>query len=162
MANEDKILALLEQIASDVSEMKVRMGSMEARMDSIETRMDRMEARMDSMEARMDRIEARMDSIEARMDKMETRMDKMEADISGVKSRMDKMEADISGIKVRLDVDVDRNFKLLAEGHEMLQEHIERTTAPMDRVERIEGDVIVLKSATKDLNQRVSVLETAR
>lgn len=148
MANEDKILALLGQIASDVSEMKVRM-------DSIETRMDRMEARMDSIEARMDKMEADISGVKSRMDKME-------ADISGVKSRMDKMEADISGIKVRLDVDVDRNFKLLAEGHEMLQEHIQRTTAPMDRVERIEGDVIVLKSATKDLNQRVSVLETAR
>lgn len=148
MANEDKILALLGQMASDVSEMKTHMDSMEARMD-------RMEARMDSIEARMDKMEADISGIKVRMDKME-------ADISGVKSRMDKMEADISGIKVRLDVDVDRNFKLLAEGHEMLQEHIERTTAPMDRVERIEGDVIVLKSATKDLNQRVSVLETAR
>ncbi len=134
MANEEKILALLGQIASDVSEMKVRIGS-------IETRMDSLESRMDSMEARMDAIERRIDSMEA---------------------RMDKMEADISGIKVRLDVDVERNFKLLAEGHEMLREHVERTTAPMDHVERIENDVIVLKSACKDLNQRVTVLEAAQ
>jgi len=134
MANEEKILALLGQIASDVSEMKVRIGS-------IETSMDSLESRMDSMEARMDAIERRIDSMEA---------------------RMDKMEADISGIKVRLDVDVERNFKLLAEGHEMLREHVERTTAPMDHVERIENDVIVLKSACKDLNQRVTVLEAAQ
>ena len=134
MANEEKILALLGQIASDVSEMKVRIGS-------IDTRMDSLESRMDSMEARMDAIERRIDSMEA---------------------RMDKMEADISGIKVRLDVDVERNFKLLAEGHEMLREHVERTTAPMDHVERIENDVIVLKSACKDLNQRVTVLEAAQ
>ncbi len=103
---------------------------------------------MDSMEARMDSMEARMDSMEARMDSMEV--------------RMDRMEADISGIKIRLDVDVERNFKLLAEGHEMLREHVERTSVPMDRVERIENDVIVLKSACKDLNQRVSVLEAAQ
>ena len=129
MANEEKILALLGQIAADVSEVKVRMGSMEARMDSIEARMDSMEARMDSIEAHMDSIEARMSSMEARMDSLE---------------------------------DVERNFKLLAEGREMLREHVERTSVPMDRVERIENDVIVLKSACKDLNQRVSVLEAAQ
>ncbi|MCI9465895.1 MAG: hypothetical protein HFE99_02100 [Ruminiclostridium sp.] len=134
MANEEKILALLGQIAADVSEVKVRMGSMEARMDSLE--------------ARVGSVEARIDSLEARMDSMEV--------------RMDRMEADISGIKIRLDVDVERNFKLLAEGHEMLREHVERTSVPMDRVERIENDVIVLKSACKDLNQRVSVLEAAQ
>ena len=134
MANEEKILALLGQIAADVSEVKVRMGSMEARMDSLE--------------ARVGSVEARIDSLEARMDSMEV--------------RMDRMEAGISGIKIRLDVDVERNFKLLAEGHEMLREHVERTSVPMDRVERIENDVIVLKSACKDLNQRVSVLEAAQ
>jgi chaperonin cofactor prefoldin len=134
VANEEKILALLGQIAADVSEVKVRMGSMEARMDSLE--------------ARVGSVEARIDSLEARMDSMEV--------------RMDRMEADISGIKIRLDVDVERNFKLLAEGHEMLREHVERTSVPMDRVERIENDVIVLKSACKDLNQRVSVLEAAQ
>ncbi len=134
MANEEKILALLGQIAADVSEVKVRMGSMEARMDSLEARVGSVEARIDSMEARMDSMEV----------------------------RMDRMEADISGIKIRLDVDVERNFKLLAEGHEMLREHVERTSVPMDRVERIENDVIVLKSACKDLNQRVSVLEAAQ
>ena len=148
MANEEKILALLGQIAADVSEVKVRMGSMEARMDSIEAHMDSMEARMDSLEARVGSVEARIDSLEARMDSMEV--------------RMDRMEADISGIKIRLDVDVERNFKLLAEGHEMLREHVERTSVPMDRVERIENDVLVLKSACKDLNQRVSVLEAAQ
>ncbi len=89
-------------------------------------------------------------------------MDSMEARVDSMEARMDKMEADISGIKVRLDVDVERNFKLLAEGHEMLREHVERTTAPMDHVERIENDVIVLKSACKDLNQRVTVLEAAQ
>jgi len=134
VANEEKILALLGQIAADVSEVKVRMGSMEARMDSLEARVGSVEARIDSMEARMDSMEV----------------------------RMDRMEADISGIKIRLDVDVERNFKLLAEGHEMLREHVERTSVPMDRVERIENDVIVLKSACKDLNQRVSVLEAAQ
>ena len=131
------------------------MDSLEARVGSVEARIDSLEAHMDSMEARMDSMEAHMDSMEARMDSMEARMDSMEV-------RMDRMEADISGIKIRLDVDVERNFKLLAEGHEMLREHVERTSVPMDRVERIENDVIVLKSACKDLNQRVSVLEAAQ
>lgn len=71
---------------------------------------------------------------------------------------LEKLQLDVSGIKVRLDVEVKTQFNLLAEG----QQTIIETMTPKDRVDELEADVIVLKTAVKMLSQEVAELQKAR
>lgn len=70
---------------------------------------------------------------------------------------LEKLQLDVSGIKVRLDVEVKTQFNLLAEG----QQTIIETMTPKDRVDELEADVIVLKTAVKMLSQEVAELQKA-
>lgn len=71
---------------------------------------------------------------------------------------LEKLQMDVSGIKVRLDVEVKEQFNLLAEG----QQTIIETMTPKDRVDELEADVIILKTAVKMLSQDVAELKKAQ
>ena len=71
---------------------------------------------------------------------------------------LEKLQMDVSGIKVRLDVEVRSQFNLLAEGQQIIQE----TVVPKDRVDELEADVVVLKTAVKMLSQEVAELKKAQ
>ncbi len=55
--NEDKILALLEQMNGRLDTMDGRLDSMDGRLDTMEGRLDTMDGRLDTMEGRLDRLE---------------------------------------------------------------------------------------------------------
>lgn len=71
---------------------------------------------------------------------------------------LEKLQLDVSGIKVRLDVEVKTQFNLLAEG----QQTIIETMTPKDRVDELEADVIILKTAVRMLSQEVAELQKAQ
>ena len=96
-----------------------------------------------------------MSELKAGVSELKTRVSRLEADVSGLKADVSGLKADVSGIKVRLDVEITRQLSLLAEGHTTLLE----TLVPKDRVEVLEDDVVLMKSAIKALSQRVSALE---
>ena len=89
----------------------------------------------------------------------------MKTDISGIKSdqaamKADQaaMKADIAGIKTRLDVEVMKQFKLLAEGQQTILE----TLAPKSRLEALEDEMTFMKSVVKSMSQRIADLEKAQ
>ncbi|NBI65332.1 hypothetical protein D1646_00620 [Pseudoflavonifractor sp. 60] len=71
---------------------------------------------------------------------------------------VDRIQIDVSGIKVRLDVEVKQQFDLLAEGQQIIRE----TMVPQSRVEELEADVSVLKTAVRMLSQDVAELKKAQ
>ena len=71
---------------------------------------------------------------------------------------VDRLQIDVSGIKVRLDVEVKQQFDLLAEGQQIIRE----TMVPQSRVEELEADVSVLKTAVRMLSQDVAELKKAQ
>ena len=69
-----------------------------------------------------------------------------------------QMRDDITGIKARLDYDVNKRFDAINEGIDAILEQI----VPKSRVDALEADVIVLKTAVKMLTQEVSELKQAQ
>ena len=134
MNKEERILELLEKLSGDITDLKTDMSELKAGVSELKTRVSR--------------LEADVSELKADVSELKTRVSRLEADVSGLK-------ADVSGIKVRLDVEITRQLSLLAEGHTTLLE----TLVPKDRVEVLEDDVILMKSAIKTLSQRVSALE---
>lgn len=96
----------------------------------------------------------------------------MQDDLTHIKSRVGvvesvqvKMEAvqgkmrdDLTHIKARLDYDVDKRLEAINEGVDAIME----TMVHKSRVEQLEDDVIVLKTAVKMLTQEVAELKKAQ
>ncbi len=69
-----------------------------------------------------------------------------------------QMQEDIAGIKLRLDYDVNKRFDAINDGIDSILEQL----VPKSRVDALEDDVIVLKTAVKMLTQEVAELKKAQ
>lgn len=116
MNNEEKILAILEQ-----------------------------------MQGQMERMDGRMDRMEGRMDKMEAKQEETQATIAD-------MQTTLTRVAVTQENIVLPQLKLLAEGHENVLNNL----IPKSRVENLEAEVVVLRTAIKSLAHDVEELKSAR
>lgn len=85
------------------------------------------------------------------LEKLSARMDKMD-------ERMDKMQDEIHLTNVRIELDVGKRLDAINEGIDTILE----TMVSKSRVEQLEDDVIVLKTAVKMLTQEVAELKKAQ
>lgn len=106
---------------------------------------------------------------------MQSDMVDMKADMAGMKADMADMKTDMAGMKEQIDqidvrsqrtavlmeTEVDRKLNLLYEGHGLIMESLDKL-ATKDRVEKLEDEIIVLKTAFKTMNQRIAELEKAQ
>ena len=89
----------------------------------------------------------------------------MQGDLAGVKGDLASVKGDLANlkdnlahVKARLDYDVDKKLDAINEGTDTIQE----TMVSKSRVEQLEDDVIVLKTAVKMLTQEVAELKKAQ
>lgn len=73
-------------------------------------------------------------------------------------TRMDQVQDDVTAIKLRLDYEVGKRFDGVNEGIDAILEKL----TPKSRVDELESDVIVLKTAVKMLTQEVAELKKAQ
>jgi len=99
-------------------------------------------------------VNRRFDAVDERMDRMEGRMDRME-------ERIDRIDDRSQRTAVMLEADVMPKLQTLYEGHGAIMDILE-TLAPKDRVDELEADIIVLKTAVKMLTQEVAELKKAQ
>ena len=91
------------------------------------------------------------EKILAMLEKHGEMLAQMQGDLAGVK-------ADLVHVKARLDYDVDKKLDAINEGVDAIQEIMVHRS----RVEQLEDDVIVLKTAVKMLTQEVAELKKAQ
>ncbi len=84
------------------------------------------------------------------------------AEVKEVQARMqvkqDQMGDDLHRVKAYLELDVEKRLEAINEGVDAIQEKM----VPEDRVEKLEDDVVVLKTAFKMLAQDVAELKKAQ
>lgn len=137
MTNEEKILALLEQINS-------RMENLESGQAALEGRMERI-----SGDLKFTNLELR--NLENKQAAFEGRMGHFEVALAG-------MQDDLTAVKLRLELDVEKRFDAVNEGIDTILAKL----TPKSRVDELEADVVVLKSAIKMLSQEVAELKKAQ
>lgn len=69
-----------------------------------------------------------------------------------------RMRDDLNAVKLRLELDVEKRFDAVNEGIDAILEQL----TPKSRVDELESDVIVLKTAVKMLTQEVAELKKAQ
>ena len=144
MSNEEKILAMLVDLKESTDK---QFESMDKRFEGIDKRLDTMDKRFEAVDKRLESMDKRFDAIDKRLDTMD--------------ERMDRLDERSQRTAVLLETEVDRKLNLLYEGHETIMECLDKL-APKDRVDELESDVIVLKTAVKMLTQEIAELKKAQ
>lgn len=92
-------------------------------------------------------------------------LSQMQGDLAEVKkvqtqmqAKQDRMEDSLHRVKAYLELDVEKRLEAINEGVDAIQEKM----VPEDRVEKLEDDVVVLKTAFKMLAQDVAELKKAQ
>ena len=151
MSNEEKILAMLVDLKESTDK---QFESMDKRFEGIDKRLDTMDKRFEAVDKRLESMDKRFEAIDKRLDTMDERMDRLD-------ERMDRLDERSQRTAVLLETEVDRKLNLLYEGHETIMECLDKL-APKDRVDELESDVIVLKTAVKMLTQEIAELKKAQ
>ena len=144
MSNEEKILAMLVDLKESTDK---QFESMDKRFEGIDKRLESMDKRFEAVDKRLESMDKRFDAIDKRLDTMD--------------ERMDRLDERSQRTAVLLETEVDRKLNLLYEGHETIMECLDKL-APKDRVDELESDVIVLKTAVKMLTQEIAELKKAQ
>ena len=108
----------------------------------------------ESTDKQFESMDKRFDAIDKRLDTMDERMDRLD-------EHMDRLDERSQRTAMLLETEVDRKLNLLYEGHETIMECLDKL-APKDRVDELESDVIVLKTAVKMLTQEIAELKKAQ
>lgn len=69
---------VIERQGLDISEIKLRLGTMDTRLNRIDLRLDAMDTRFDRIDARFDGIDTRLDSLEPHTYKTDARLNSIE------------------------------------------------------------------------------------
>lgn len=98
------------------------------------------------------------EKILAMLSQMQADISGMRDDITGLKAGQVQMQDDITSVKARLDYDVTKRFDAVNEGIDAILEKL----TPKDRIEELEADVVVLKTALKAISLEVAELKKAQ
>lgn len=144
MNHEEKILEMLEHLTQTVEKQS---GILEKHGEMLEKHGEMLEKQGEMLEKQGEMLKKQGETLEKHGELLEKH-----------ERTLEKLQLDVSGIKVRLDVEVKTQFNLLAEG----QQTIIETMTPKDRVDELEADVIILKTAVRMLSQEVAELQKAQ
>ena len=158
MSNEEKILAMLVDLKESTDK---QFESMDKRFDAVDKRLESMDKRFDAVDKRLDTMDKRFEAVDKRLESMDKRFDAIDKRLDTMDEHMDRLDERSQRTAVLLETEVDRKLNLLYEGHETIMECLDKL-APKDRVDELESDVIVLKTAVKMLTQEIAELKKAQ
>lgn len=144
MNTEEKILEILEKLNS-------RMENLESGQAAVEGHLDRLQTAQSLANIGFESLGHKQAAFEGRMGRLETAL----TELQGTQT---KMQEDLAGVKLRLELDIEKRFNAVNEGIDSILEKL----TPKSRVDELEADVIVLKSAIKMLSQEVAELKKAQ
>jgi len=98
------------------------------------------------------------EKILAMLTQMQSDIADLKANQAEMQTTQTKMQDDLTSVKLRLELDVERRFDGVNEGIDAIMEQL----TPKSRVEALEADVVVLKTAIKALTQEVAELKKAQ
>ena len=104
--------------------------------------------KLDGMQVQLNRVETKVDSLETKVDGLETRIDSLEM-------RVDVLEDGFNHLKFIIENDIQKNIKIIAEGHLDLKRKLDEALKVSQKqelyylkVNNLEADVRELKKHT--------------
>lgn len=82
---------------------------------------------------------------------MQKMLEPIRSDIGEISSRLEKLEGDTQGIKVLLDVEIRRNIKTIAEGHQVILDRLPDADEMEAMEARLSAVEVVVRKHSKDI-----------
>ena len=98
------------------------------------------------LDRQFEKIDKRFDGIDERLDRMDERFDRMDERFDRLEGRVEKLEESVTELQLVVENEIRSNIQILAEGHMMLNEKLDRV---------LEGE-----KEREELKNRVDALET--
>lgn len=98
------------------------------------------------LDRQFEKIDKRFDGIDERLDRMDERFDRMDERFDRLEGRVEKLEESVTELQLVVENEIRPNIQILAEGHMMLNEKLDRV---------LEGE-----KEREELKNRVDALET--
>lgn len=104
---------------------------------------------------RFGKIDERFEKIDERFGKIDERFEKMEAKIEASKSET------LVAVKAMLENGVEKQIKLLAEGHELILEKLQKSMELQEEIKGLKGRVSTLEHVTAQHSEDIRELKRA-
>lgn len=110
------------------------------------------------MQTEQKEMRAEQQQMRAEQQQMRAEQQQMLVEQQQMRAEQQQMRDDITSIKLRLELDVEKRFDAVNEGIDAILEKL----VPKNRVDELEADVVVLKTAIRALTQEVAELKKAQ
>lgn len=162
MNNEEKILEVLTQMQGQIAQMQGQMTQMQGDISGLGGRMERLETGQAAMEGRMERIKGDLTFVKLRLEALDHKQAAVEGRMGRLESAQAQAQEELHMVKAYLELDVEKRFDGVNEGIDLIQETLELRESVDDRVDKLEDDVVALKTAVKAHTRDIAELKKAQ
>lgn len=148
MTNEEKILEMLTQIQGTLTQVQTDLTQVKADQKQTDQRLDGLHQAL---------FNAQTDLI-----RLKTYTFPLKDEQALVQRGLEKVQDELHGVKAYLELDVEKRFDAVNEGIDTILERLEPQDQMERRMETLEDDVVVLKTAVKLHTKDIAELKKAQ
>ena len=153
MSDDTKlILSLLDRQFEKIDK---RFDGIDERLDRMDERFDGIDERLDRMDERFDRMDERFDRMDERFDRMDERFDRLEGRVECLEGRVDGVKGGLKHLQFVIENEIQPHIQLLAEGHMMLNEKLDRALENAKETEELKTRVDALEAGFQQMQDKI-------
>lgn len=155
MSNEEKILEMLTQ-------MQGQMTQMQGTLTQVQTDLIQVQADQKEIDQRLDRFHRTLLNTQTDLINLKTYTFELKEEQAALNRSLGKVQDEVHGIKAYLELDMEKRFDGVNEGIDTILERLEPQDQMEQRMETLEDDVVVLKTAVKLHTKDIAELKKAQ
>ena len=134
---------------------KLILSLLDRQFEKIDKRFDGIDERLDRMDERFDGIDERLDRMDERFDRMDERFDRLEGRVECLEGRADGVEGGLKHLQFVIENEIQPHIQLLAEGHMMLNEKLDRVLENAKDTEELKTRVNALEAGFRQMQDKI-------
>ena len=107
------------------------------------------------LDRQFDKIDKRFDGMDERFDRMDERLDRMDERFDRLEGRVDKLEESVTGLQLAVENEIRPSIQILAEGHMMLNETLDRVLENAKETEELKTRVDALETGFRQMQDKI-------
>ena len=106
------------------------------------------------LDRQFEKIDKRFDGIDERLDRMDERFDGIDERFDRLEGRVDKLEESVTSLQLAVENEMRPSIQLLAEGHMMLNEKLDRALENAKDTEELKTRVDALEAGFRQMQDK--------
>ena len=114
-----------------------------------------LDRQFEKIDKRFDGIDERLDRMDERFDRMDERFDRLEGRVESLEGRVDGVEGGLKRLQFVIENEIQPHIQLLAEGHMMLNEKLDRALENAKDTEELKTRVDALEAGFRQMQDKI-------